>query len=275
MSENYKIGPVTVTALGGGWYELKHDSLSEPKKVHGKDAADAEAVKIGNAAEGSMEPNGDLMVSGAGGDIVRPGDERTPAERVQERASDLPEPTAPAPASEAPVTDPEAEAKRNDELEKLKRQLAASEEKNAALEAKTNDFETRFNEFLKSAQPMVQTVVATEAEQEGPGVPMSIPREYSGQMDARVKKQLKAAGIEVVTIVLEENETIPPTGLFLGHNGRSYMISPGEEVDVPDFLLGILDDAVMSAPVVDSKSQKVLGYRNRSKYPYRRVNTKG
>lgn len=99
----------------------------------------------------------------------------------------------------------------------------------------------------------------------------TMPREFSGQVDSKTRKAAAALGVEYVTIILEEGNDIPPTGLFLGHNGRSYMISPGEAVDVPDFLLGVLDDAIMSTPVVDSKTQKVLGYRNRMKYPYRKV----
>lgn len=114
------------------------------------------------------------------------------------------------------------------------------------------------------------TVVAAEPAA-APDPLATMPREFSGQVDAKARKAAAALGVEYVTIVLEEGNDIPPTGLFLGHNGRSYMICPGEPVDVPDFLLGILDDAIMSTPVVDSKTQKVLGYRNRTKYPYRRV----
>lgn len=114
------------------------------------------------------------------------------------------------------------------------------------------------------------TVIATEAP--APSDPRaSIPRAFAGQVSDEVRAAAAALGVQYVTIVLEEGPDIPPTGLFLGHNGRSYQISPGEEVDVPDFLLGILDDAIMSTPVVDSKTQKVLGYRNRTKYPYRRI----
>lgn len=283
MSDTYKIGSVTVTALGGGWYELKHASLSEPKKVHGKEAADAEAGKIGSEPEGHMPPQGDLgdvvTAASVGAGTDNGGDTRSPAEKVQEADMGVP-PPPPAPEKPAETADQQAGEQSKADADKDE-QLKAKDEEIAALKASQADFEKRFNDFLKSAQPLVTTVQKADEDPEEAArrahgqVPLAIPREYSGQMDAKTKKALKDAGIEVKTIVLEENETIPPTGLFLGHNGRSYMIVPGEEVDVPDFLLGVLNDAVMSAPVVDSKTQKVLGYRSRSKYPYRLVNDRG
>lgn len=94
------------------------------------------------------------------------------------------------------------------------------------------------------------------------------PKEYTGTMTAAEKKGMP----KTTRIILEENENIPPTGLYLGHNGRGYMISPGEPVDVPNFLLDVLDNAVMAQPVVDSRTQKVVGYRDRMRFPYRRVN---
>jgi hypothetical protein len=115
------------------------------------------------------------------------------------------------------------------------------------------------------------TTVEVEGEAAVPDPLAAVPREFAGQVDAKTRKAMAKLGVEYVTIVLEEGNDIPPTGLFLGHNGRSYMISPGEPVDVPDFLLGILDHAVMSAPVVDTQTQQIRGYRNRMKYPYRRV----
>lgn len=74
-----------------------------------------------------------------------------------------------------------------------------------------------------------------------------------------------------VKILLEENDDIPPTGLPLGHNGTSYVIVPGEPVDVPEFLLDILDSAVMSGPQVDPQTRRVIGYRDRLRFPYRRL----
>lgn len=77
---------------------------------------------------------------------------------------------------------------------------------------------------------------------------------------------------DTMRIVLEENDDIPPTGLFLGHNGKGYLIRPGEPVDVPKHIVEILDHAVMSSPQIDPSTKQVIGYRERMKYPYRIVN---
>lgn len=78
---------------------------------------------------------------------------------------------------------------------------------------------------------------------------------------------------ETVRIILEENDNIPPNGLYLGLNGRGYLLRPGEEVNVPLGVIDILDHAIMSSPVVDPTTRQVVGHRNRMRYSYRRVAT--
>lgn len=72
-----------------------------------------------------------------------------------------------------------------------------------------------------------------------------------------------------VRIILEENDSIPPTGQFFGANGRSYVLRPGEEAEVPAELVNILDTAIMDTPIVDPTTKQVLGYRQRLRFPYR------
>lgn len=95
------------------------------------------------------------------------------------------------------------------------------------------------------------------------------PKEYRGKLTAAQKK---AKGMPKMTrIIIEENDEIPPTGLFLGHNGRGYMIMAGVEVDVPEFLIEILDNARKLTPLVNPDTKRVEGWRERPRYPYRRI----
>lgn len=146
---------------------------------------------------------------------------------------------------------------RDVELAELQAKLAASEALRAQLEQRARD--GKFTTVIPGDQPAPNRV------------PAAVPRAFTESTAPEVAETLKKLGVPTTRIVLEENESIPPTGLFLGHNGRGYVIQPGIEVTVPNFLLNVLNDAVMSAPVVDNKTQKVLGYRNRMKYPYRKV----
>jgi hypothetical protein len=74
-----------------------------------------------------------------------------------------------------------------------------------------------------------------------------------------------------VEIILEENDDIPPTGLFLGLNGRGYLLSPGEKAKVPVGIVEVLENAITSTPVLDPQTKQVIGYRDRMKYPFRKV----
>jgi hypothetical protein len=76
---------------------------------------------------------------------------------------------------------------------------------------------------------------------------------------------------ERVTIVLEENENIPPTGQFFGVNGRAYMLRPGEAASVPKEIISILNDAVQEVPHIDPTTRQVIGYRKKMRFPYRVV----
>lgn len=228
MSDHYDVDGVTVTPLGGGFYELKHPSITAEggiEKVRGKEAADARAAEIAKLAtppEGHIEPQGGL--------------------------------------DDAQAKVDEQDAAKDAEIAALKAQLAAAEDDRAKLLAAAE----------KGAET-VTTIRESEGAQVEGRVPGGIPNSFTGEMDKDVKAALKKAGLGYSKIILEENSDIPPTGLFVGHNGRGYMIQPGVEVDVPDFLLGVLNDAKMSAPVVDNKTMKVLGYRERMKYPYRKM----
>ena|SRR5215469_6716855 len=72
-------------------------------------------------------------------------------------------------------------------------------------------------------------------------------------------------------IILEEDPGIPPTGLFIGGNGKTYMLMAGVEASVPQEVISVLNDAVISVPTIDPSTQRVIGYRSRLRFPYRRV----
>lgn len=72
-------------------------------------------------------------------------------------------------------------------------------------------------------------------------------------------------------VILEDSDDIPPTGLFVSHNGNPFLLTTGVPIQVPNHILQLLDDAVMSTPQIDPVNKRVLGYRERSRFPYRQV----
>lgn len=93
------------------------------------------------------------------------------------------------------------------------------------------------------------------------------------EVKTRARRTMKVATptSNTVRIVLEENDEIPPTGLFVALNGKGYLIVPGEEVDIPKGVAEILSHAVMSTPSIDPATKQVIGYRERMRYPYRTI----
>jgi hypothetical protein len=73
-------------------------------------------------------------------------------------------------------------------------------------------------------------------------------------------------------IILEDNDDIPPTGQFFGINGKGFILKSGVEAEVPESIIGILNDAIQSAPVRDpDNNNKIIGYKDRLRFPYRVV----
>lgn len=93
----------------------------------------------------------------------------------------------------------------------------------------------------------------------------------SSVVDGKPVKVQRVTKPRMTRIILEENDAIPPTGLPIGHNGDNYILQPGMEVEVPPGVLSVLNDAVMSVATIDPQTRQVVGYRDRMKYPYRRV----
>lgn len=263
MSDSYEIDGVKITPHGGGYYDLTHSSLAEPERVRGKETADARAAAIAKANPQRDGGDDDGNAPLKQGDIAAaPPQDITSSQSLKGDGEGEPEP-APQPTPEAQHA---ASLAANQNLANLDPEPQKGEDPRDAQIRVMQEQMKGMMETLKNVTS-VQTASAPPVDQ----VPHNIPRQFQGEMDKATKAALKKAGVSVSTIVLEENESIPPTGLFISHNGRPYMIKPGEPVDVPDFLLGVLDDAIMATPMTDPATQKVLGYRNRSKYPYRRV----
>lgn len=78
----------------------------------------------------------------------------------------------------------------------------------------------------------------------------------------------KAKKDERITIVLEDNDEIPPGGQFVGVDGVGYQLQSGVELRVPRGVVEVLDAATTSVPIKNAEHQ-VIGYRSRLRFPYR------
>jgi hypothetical protein len=88
---------------------------------------------------------------------------------------------------------------------------------------------------------------------------------------ARKAEAVPASPLDRVTIVLEENDNIPPTGQFFAINGKTFMLRPGEPAEVPRSIINVLEQAVQDVPQIDPTTRQVVGYRKRLRFPYRIV----
>ncbi len=104
------------------------------------------------------------------------------------------------------------------------------------------------------------------AEAAAPAAPAEEPAEAAAVGATNQVEEMRRA--KRVKIILEENDAIPPGGQFFGVQGTGYQIQPGKPVDVPEFLLGVIDNAVASKPVFNDDGQ-VVGYREVPRFPYR------
>lgn len=239
MSDTSTIGEVTLTAKGGGVYLLDHPSLPTAETVRGKEAAEARAAQLNlqNVLAESLD-TGSMNTQTMQG-----------LEAVPDYIGDLAEAGKP---SDSPSDQTQVGLVEPDST------MAA---------------QLRVAKLLAQNKELLERVAQLEVSTVAPEVvaAVKIPERFDNASQQATEELLDRAGVVSARIVLEENENIPPTGQFVSHNGRSYVIVPGEEVTVPEFLLEVLDNAQMASAIVDSKSQKVLGYRTRSRFPYRRL----
>jgi hypothetical protein len=72
-------------------------------------------------------------------------------------------------------------------------------------------------------------------------------------------------------IILEENDDIPPVGQFFGLNGESYILRTGVMASVPQGIVDILDNAIVTVPHRDPNTLQVIGWKDKLRYPYRLI----
>lgn len=105
----------------------------------------------------------------------------------------------------------------------------------------------------------------------GDSVAAAEPKTETETKKAAPKKKAPAKSAdpkaEYVRIKLAHSRDIPPSGLYLGHNGRGYLLKPGVEADVPEFLLDILDNAVQTVPVTGTNG-KVESWEEQPRFMY-------
>ncbi len=95
-------------------------------------------------------------------------------------------------------------------------------------------------------------------------------QQQGGATDVAVSQSNAPVGLKkTIAIVCDESPDMPPTGYTVGLNGTCYIIRPGAVVNVPEGVLEVIRHAIQSVPIVDNLSQRVVGYRDRPRIPWR------
>lgn len=133
------------------------------------------------------------------------------------------------------------------------------------------DVETKPEAKVSTRKATVKPKAAQVADDELPATEVARDRTDN---DIVMEQNALMRGAKRIKIRLEQNKEIPPSGQFIGINGVGYLLVPGVDVEVPEFLLDALDAAVEDVPVLDERGN-VAGYQKKTRFPYQIVRDRG
>lgn len=71
-------------------------------------------------------------------------------------------------------------------------------------------------------------------------------------------------------IILDPHDDIPANGgLYVGYNGRQFLLPTNRAILVPQGVISVLDDAVLQVAVRDPDTMKFIGSRPAKRFQYR------
>ena len=127
---------------------------------------------------------------------------------------------------------------------------------------------TVFGEAVASELAAAQTAAPKLTKKAAKATPAETPVDSErSDTDIIMEQNAMMRTAKRIKIRLEHSDAIPPTGQFIGVNGVGYLLLPNAEVEVPEFLLDALDNAVESVPVRNEQGA-VVGYQQRTRLPY-------
>lgn len=123
-------------------------------------------------------------------------------------------------------------------------------------------------------EAQIAALEARKAKRQGKSIADVGPKAEADKPVAQAPQSIPARGLgkeNYVRIYLEDSDAIAPSGQPFGVNGRTYMLKPGVEVDVPPELISVLNDAVMEVPILEPNTDRLIGFRKRLRFPYHKV----